>query len=164
METDEIREPGSPALDDELEAEFAAIAAGAGCELVHAEWKGGVLRLFIDRPEGVTHAHCERVSKQVSALLDVVDFGAGRYLLEVSSPGLDRQLYRAGDYRRFTGRLVRVTYVPGGGAKRTVVGRLAELRAGGEDGGEVAVIESASEGRLDVPLAAIATARLEIEL
>ncbi len=166
MESRETSGYGKPQIDDELEAEFAAIAAAAGCELVHAEWKGGILRVFIDRPEGgVTHAHCETVSRQVSALLDVVDFGAGRYLLEVSSPGLDRQLYRAADYRRFAGRLVRVTYFPTGGAKRTVVGRLAELLPpAGEVGGEVAVIESETEGRIDVPLAAIAMARLEIEL
>src|SRR4051795_4542952 len=78
----------------EITPEIEAVAQAAGCELVHAELKGGVLRLFVDKPEGVTLADCEHVSRQVSALLDVLDFGPGRYVLEVSSPGLDRQLFK----------------------------------------------------------------------
>ena len=74
----------------EITPEIEQVAQAAGCELVHAELKGGVLRLFVDRPEGVTLADCQLVSRQVSALLDVLDFGTGRYVLEVSSPGLDR--------------------------------------------------------------------------
>src|SRR6185369_3709461 len=76
----------------ELQPELEAIAESAGCELVHVEIKGGVLRLFLDKPEGITLADCEHVSKLASAYLDVVDFGKSRYVLEVSSPGLDRQL------------------------------------------------------------------------
>jgi ribosome maturation factor RimP len=141
-------------LAPELEAEIGEIAQAAGCELIHAEWKGGVLRLVLDRQarqapapegaateavvavtEGVTLADCEHVAKQTSALLDVLDFGNGRYLLEVSSPGLDRQLYRPSDYQRFAGRLARVTYEtadpaePGVTRRRTVVARLAEFQA-----------------------------------
>src|SRR3954468_1088259 len=100
----------TPSRIAEIMPELEAVAQAVGCELVHAELKGGVLRLFVDRPEGVTLAECEQVSRQVSALLDVLDFGAGRYVLEVSSPGLDRQLYRPPDYERFAGHLARVTY------------------------------------------------------
>ena len=159
-----MMEPGShadPTVGEDLESEIAAIAASTGCELVHAEFKGGVLRLFIDRPQGVTLADCELVSKQVSALLDVVDFSSRRYVLEVSSPGLDRQLYRARDYERFTGRLVRVTWFGAEGGKRTVVGRLTEYRPAGE--GEITV-EAATGERFDVPLGMVKVARLEIEL
>lgn len=149
-------------VDDDLERELAAVAEGTGCELVHAEFKGGVLRLFIDRTEGVTLADCETVSRQASALLDVLDFGAGRYLLEVSSPGLDRQLYRARDYQRFVGRKVRVTWFEGGG-KRTAVGRLAAFDPAG--GGTATVAEEgAAAASHDIPLADIAVARLEIEI
>lgn len=150
-------------VDDELERELAAVAESAGCELVHAEFKGGTLRLFIDRPEGVTLADCERVSKQVSALLDVLDFGTGRYLLEVSSPGLDRQLYRARDYQRFVGNKVRVTWFDAG-ARRTVVGRLTAFDPAG--GGAATVAEEGGSGEPThvIPLEAVATARLEIEL
>lgn len=158
--------PPRSVIDDDLERELAAVAERAGCELVHAEFKGGVLRLFIDRPEeGVTLADCELVSKQVSPLLDVLDFGSGRYTLEVSSPGLDRQLYRARDFERFVGRKVRVTFFEDGG-KRTVVGRL-EAFDDDEGGGTATVAEEdrgAASATHAIPLSDVSVARLEIEL
>ena len=93
------------ALDSEILGELEELARRAGCELIHCEFKGNVLRLVLDRPEGVTLDDCQAVSKQASALLDVADFGSGRYLLEVSSPGLDRPLYHEQDYERFVARL-----------------------------------------------------------
>src|SRR5688572_23221268 len=108
-----------PRLDSALEAELEATVASLGCELVHAEWKGGMLRLYVDREGGVHLEDCERVSRAVSPLLDALGFGAGRYLLEVSSPGLDRGLYRPRDYERFAGKLARVQFVnPDTGRKR----------------------------------------------
>jgi len=153
-------------VDADLQAELEAIADGAGLELVHAEHRGGFLRIFIDRPDGgVTLADCEHVSKQVSALLDVVDFGRQRYVLEVSSPGLDRQLYRPRDYARFAGHKVRVTYRSPEHGKRTVVGRLDEFRPAGREGAEGAVTVTTDDGeRLDVALADVQLARLEVEL
>ena len=150
-------------LDANLQAELEAIARGAGCELWHAEHKGGHLRLFLDRPEGVTLADCELVSKQVSALLDVVDFGSQRYVLEVSSPGLDRQLHRPRHYARFAGERVRVTYrTPDGGKRRTVVGRLEAFRPAGDEaaGGTIAVATDEGE-RLELDLADVHAGRLE---
>lgn len=202
-------------LSPEIETELAGIAAGAGCELLHVEWKGGVLRLILDRvpapapngpaagaaeamapaqaagaaeatapaqaDSGVSLGDCEQVAKQASALLDVLDFGGGRYVLEVSSPGLDRQLYRPSDYRRFRGRLARVTFETSGPAgravRRTVVARLGELSGGdlgelsggdaGEGGGAaeaVTLVEARSGERITVRLADVRQARLELEL
>jgi len=153
-------------LDEDLRAELEAIAEGTGCELWHAEFKGSHLRLFLDRPEGVTLADCELVSKQVSALLDVVDFGSQRYVLEVSSPGLDRQLYRPRDYQRFTGERVRVTYLtPDEGKKRTVVGRLEAFRPAGDGAADGAIDVATDEGeRLELDLADVQAARLEIAI
>lgn len=151
-------------LDADLQAEFESIAESAGLELVHAEFAGGNLRLFIDRPDGgVTLSDCEHVSKMVSALLDVVDFGRQRYVLEVSSPGLDRQLYRPRDYERFTGHKVRVTFFADEGGKRTVVGKLEEFRPTDEQDGEIALLLEDGE-RLELSLADVQTARLEIEI
>jgi ribosome maturation factor RimP len=168
---------GAGRLDPALVAELGDVARAAGCELVHAELKGNVLRLFIDRlaenegvtPVGVTHADCEHVSRQASALLDVADFGRGRYILEVSSPGLDRQLYGPRDYARFTGKLVRVTFEnPAAGVrKRTVVGRLRAYRPGGDlerGEGEIEVVEERTGEALAIPLADVKMARLEIEI
>jgi ribosome maturation factor RimP len=160
----------------EILPELEQIAEAAGCELVHAELKGGALRVFLDKPDGVSLSDCEHVSKQISAFLDVVDFGRGRYVLEVSSPGLDRQLYRLRDYERFAGRRVRVTLQdPQTGRKRTVVARLEGLRrpegapaaetAEEEAGGaEVVLLEEKSDERLVLPFENVKLARLEIEL
>ncbi len=152
----------------EIQPELEQIADAAGCELVHVEIKGGVLRLFIDKPEGVTLADCEHVSKLASAWLDVVDFGKSRYLLEVSSPGLDRQLFKARDYARFVGRKVRVTVEdPETRRKKTVVGRLEafDLAEGAPEGdARIVVVEEPKGERMEVSLRDIRQARLEIEL
>lgn len=70
--------------------------------------RNGVLRLFIDKPDGVGLEDCEFVSRQVSALLDVEDPMPGHYVLEVSSPGLDRKLTKIEHFQRFMGQDVRV--------------------------------------------------------
>jgi ribosome maturation factor RimP len=70
--------------------------------------KQGVLRLFIDKPDGIGLDDCEKVSRAVSALLDVEDPLPGHYDLEVSSPGLDRRLTKVEHFQRFTGEIVKV--------------------------------------------------------
>lgn len=165
------RKPAAPrVLDPKIRQEIGDIADAAGCELVHAEVKGGTLRLILDKEDGgVNLSDCEYVSKQVSAYLDVVDFGQSRYVLEVSSPGLDRQLYQPRDYDRFAGRLARVT-IEEGGTRKTVVARLQGLRR--QDGpapeeageAEVVLLDDKSGESWAVPLKNIRLARLEIEL
>jgi ribosome maturation factor RimP len=77
----------------------------AGVEVVDVEWKVGkqrFLRVFIDKPEGVSHRDCQAVSEQLGVLLDVEDLVPGsHYVLEVSSPGLDRKLTKPGEFERF---------------------------------------------------------------
>ncbi|MCP3960562.1 MAG: ribosome maturation factor RimP [bacterium] len=153
------------AFDAKLEAEFAAVAASSGCELVHVDVRPGQLRVFLDRPQGVTIDDCQTVSKQISALLDVADFGKVAYTLEVSSPGLDRELYGPRDYERFRGHLARVTFFGGPErAKKTIVGRLEEYRSGADAGGEISVTESDTGATHEIPLGDVEKARLEIEL
>ena len=83
-----------------------------GYELVDLELRlggrDGVIRVFIDKPEGVGLEDCEMVSRQISALLDVEDPIPGHYVLEVSSPGLDRRLTKVEHFRRFAGEDVRI--------------------------------------------------------
>lgn len=158
----------------DLLAELDGIARQAGCELVHAEWKGGTLQILIDRTDregGVSHSDCEEVSKRTSALLDVLDFGRARYVLEVSSPGLDRQLYRPADYRRFVGSKARVTYSAPEVRKRTVVARIeafsepgTEAEPASDQSAQVTLHDEASGERLTLRLDQIQMARLEIEL
>ena len=87
------------------------VAARERLELVHWEMVGPpgnfVLRVYIDKPDGVSHADCEAVSNQVGMLLDVEDLILHRYTLEVSSPGLERGLYKPRDYQRFAGSRVK---------------------------------------------------------
>ena len=74
----------------------------------HPQGRGGLLRIFIDREGGVTVDDCEKVSRQVSGVLDVEDPIPGAYTLEVSSPGLDRPLRKPADFARFVGAQARI--------------------------------------------------------
>jgi ribosome maturation factor RimP len=88
------------------------VAASEGIEIVDIELLGGgnfrVLRIFIDKPEGVSHADCELISKDVGTILDVEDVMPGSYTLEVSSPGVERKLSKPRDFERFTGQKVKI--------------------------------------------------------
>jgi ribosome maturation factor RimP len=89
---------------------IAPIAASLGCELWGLEYltqgRYTTLRIFIDGPEGVSLEDCEKVSRQVSAVMDVEDPIDGEYTLEVSSPGMDRPLYTPAHYARYVGETV----------------------------------------------------------
>src|ERR1700674_4555023 len=90
------------------------VGADTGLEVVDVQLVGGggtrVLRIFIDKPEGVTHADCERISQHVGTILDVEDvIPGGRYTLEVSSPGVERKLTRPREFERFVGHKVKVS-------------------------------------------------------
>lgn len=100
-------------VEDRIREITERVAADFGVEVVHVYFGGGgkarILRIFIDKPEGVSHDDCAKVSHEVSNILDVEDVVPGAaYTLEVSSPGLDRELYKPADYVRFTGSKVKV--------------------------------------------------------
>ena len=104
-----------------------------GYELVGVEYHGGgkgggLLRVYIDNEQGISADDCQRVSYQVSGVLDVADPIPGHYTLEVSSPGLDRLLFRLQDFERFTGQLVRVYMRFPIEGQRRFKGRLLGLR------------------------------------
>ena len=105
-----------------------------GMEYVHLEMKqsggGAILRLFIDKEGGVTLDDCSRISRRLSAQLDVDDPITHRYTLEVSSPGLDRPLFSDDDYQRFAGQLLKVRTVAPHQGRRQFVGRLVGLADG----------------------------------
>ena len=89
------------------------VGASEGLEIVEVQLLGGggarVLRIFIDKPEGVTHADCEMISQNVGTILDVEDVIPGaHYTLEVSSPGVERKLTKPRDFERFVGKKVKV--------------------------------------------------------
>lgn len=84
----------------------------AGLELIHVEYEprgaSPILRIYIDKEGGVDISDCTEISRRVSVLLDVEDFIPTSYLLEVSSPGVERPLFKEGDYRRFQGKEIRL--------------------------------------------------------
>ena len=150
------------ALDLEGIREIAArVAASYGLEIWDVELRGTggksrMLRVYIDRPRqvgaqpgggptggdgspavgGVTHEDCANVSRELGTILDVEDaVPGGSYLLEVSSPGLDRKLSRPGDFERFTGSRVKLmtrepVVLPSGGENRHFEGRLERFGEG----------------------------------
>jgi ribosome maturation factor RimP len=141
-------------------AERAALERGL--ELVHVELAGGarspVVRVFIDKPGGVTHEDCSQVSEHVGTVLDVEDFIPGTYTLEVSSPGLERGLYRPEDYERFAGRLAKLKTRGAINGQRNFRGRIVALD------GEDVLFDDKTTGRVRVPFSEIAKANLEIDI
>lgn len=125
MSQDEVRERVVKLVEPFLEKQ--------GLELVHLDYKTGRkghLCLYIDKPGGVTLADCETVSRDVSDLLDAYDPIPNRYILEVSSPGVERPLTKESDFRRFQGEMVKVyTGEPVEGMKK-INGKLHEVRNG----------------------------------
>jgi ribosome maturation factor RimP len=97
---------------EELQRLLEPTIENMGYELIDLELnlggKSGIVRIFIDHPDGIGLDDCEKVSRVISALLDVEDPLPGHYNLEVSSPGLDRKLTKTEHFQRFTGETVKV--------------------------------------------------------
>src|SRR6516164_7469767 len=98
---------------DRLREIAERVASTSGLEVVDVELRGGgksrMLRVFLDKPDGVTHEDCANFSREFGTIVDVEDaVPGGAYTLEVSSPGLDRKLSRPADFARFTGSRVKL--------------------------------------------------------
>src|SRR5450755_4747104 len=111
------------------------VAASEGIEIVEVQLlgagRGRILRIFIDRPQGVSHADCEFISHQVGTILDIEDVIPGdSYTLEVSSPGLERKLSKAKDFERFVGQKAKVVLREPVENQRRWEGRLAGISQG----------------------------------
>jgi ribosome maturation factor RimP len=124
------------ALDEERVRGIAErVASSSGLEVLEVEFRGGgksrMLRVFLDKPAGVTHEDCANFSREFGTILDVEDaVPGGGYVLEVSSPGLDRKLTRPVDYERFTGSRVKLTTRQVVNGNRHFEGRLESFREG----------------------------------
>ena len=157
------------------------VARSEGLEVLDVEWKIGkqrFLRVYIDRlpppqfaeeagsgtpPDpfpNISHADCERVSQQLSVILDVEELVPGPgYILEISSPGMDRALKKAGDFERFAGRLAKITTNEPIGAARFFEGRLKGFAEG-----KVRMELAGKEARVvEIPLEMIRKANLVVE-
>lgn len=144
------------------------VAGSYGLEIFDVQFRreatGMVLRVQIDRPgpaataeDSVSVEDCAHVSRDLSAILDVEDVIPSAYTLEVSSPGLDRPLRHAGDYRRFAGRRAKIVVREPVDAQAFFKGTLAGVDA------DAVLIDTDDGRRHRVPLGVISRANLEVE-
>lgn len=149
------------ATEDTLYALIDPLLTGMGYELVGIEYGGPagkrLLRIYIDSPDGITLDDCETCSRQISAVLDVEDPIPGEYTLEISSPGLDRPIFKAPDFDRFAGEQIKIRLSAPWEGRRRFKGVLTGL---GEEG--VRIVE-AQGGEVEIPLDLIEKARLILE-
>ena len=117
-------------LKDEIRKVIEPVISALGIEIDDIEFgqmKGrSLLRVFIDKDGGVTIADCERVSRDIEAVLDVEDPIPYSYVLEVSSPGLDRPLRSREDFKRYSGRIARIVTLDPIENQNVFVGKLVE--------------------------------------
>ncbi|MBZ5514081.1 MAG: ribosome maturation factor RimP [Acidobacteriia bacterium] len=146
---------------DKIRQVAERVVTSEGLTLFDVELKGNrsgqLLRIYIDKQGGVSHADCQLVSEQVGAILDVEDPIPGSYTLEVSSPGLNRELVKPSEFAYFTGRRARLVLREAVGAQRVFEGKLA----GFEDGR--VRMDVGEAGVSEFELANIAKAKLVVE-
>lgn len=150
-------------LDPRVSEIIERVVTREGLELVHAELTGGhsaTLRVYIDKPGGVTIEDCSNISERLSLILDVEDPIQLHYTLEVASPGLDRGLYKESDYERFAGLPFHARLSEAIDGQRNFHGTLIGLEREGEP---AAVFEDETGTRRRLPLAKILKANVEIE-
>lgn len=137
------------------------IIADSDLELVDVEYvkeqTGWVLRVFLDKPEGIDLEDCRKVSEMLDQKLDERDPIPGSYSLEVSSPGLERPLKKAADYERFAGKKIQLRTYSGIHGRKRFEGMLEGLQ------GDNVLLNWEGE-TIEIPLELIAKANLALEL
>lgn len=149
-------------IEERIRELAGPVAEGFGLELVDvaytSEYGRRVLRIYIDKPGGITVEDCERVSRELSAVLDVEDPIPQSYNLEVSSPGLDRPLKTEGDFLRFRGKRARIR------TKEPIEGR-RNFKAVIDEARDGEVLVTDFDGRkFTIAVSNIEKAKLEIEI
>lgn len=137
-------------------------ASGTGIEVVEVQFRGGgkarLLRVYIDKPGGVTHADCELISHRLGGLLDEDDTIPGdSYTLEVSSPGLERKLTKPRDFERVIGQRIRVVLRDAAQGAKSIEGKLTALENG------TLTVETASGSLAPIRLEQVQKANLKFE-
>ena len=149
-------------IDERIREIAAQVAKENKLELVHTQIVGAnkslTVRVFIDKEGGVTHDDCSIVSRQLEKELDEEDFIPGKYLLEVSSPGLERELYSLKDFEKFAGSLAKVKTSAAIDGQRNFRGRISAIE------NEEIIFEDKTRGTIRFPYSAVAKANLEIDL
>ena len=138
------------------------VAAASGVELVNVETAGTkkdlVVRIFIDKEGGVTLEDCTIVSRGIEEILDGEDVIPTRYVLEVSSPGIERELYSLADFVKFTGQLVKVKVKTEIDGQKTFVGEITRVD------GEKITIDDRTKGAVSFEYPEVTKGKLKVDL
>lgn len=149
-------------VKDRISAIAAKVAQTQGTEVVHSEVVGTkrslTVRIFIDKPEGVTIEDCTSFSREVETVLDADDFIPAAYVLEISSPGLERGLYTLADFEKFTGRLAKIKADINVDGQRNFIGTIQNVD------GDTVIFDDNVRGVLKIPFSSIEKANLRIDL
>ena len=137
-------------------------ALGTGIEIAETQVRGAgnarLVRVYIDKPQGVTHGDCELISEKLGKLLDEEDIVPdGSYTLEVSSPGIERKLSKARDFERVVGRKIWLAFERPGESRTSLEGTLAHFANGTLE------LEVASDKTIQIPLELVQKAKLKFE-
>ncbi len=151
-----------PSIFEHVNSAAETVAKAKNIELVHVEVAGTkrdlIIRIYIDKEGGVTLDDCSGFSRGVEEVLDVEDRIPVRYVLEVSSPGIERELYSLKDFEKFTGELVKIKIKEAIDGQKTFVGPLT-----GIDGDKI-TIEDRSKGIVTFTYSDVNRANLKIDL
>jgi ribosome maturation factor RimP len=138
------------------------IAEKGGFEFVRSEIAGTkrspLVRIFIDREDGLTVEHCADVSREIDARMEAEDLIPSKYVLEVSSPGLERDLVTIDDFRRFRGKLAKIKTANDSEGTKTTVGRIGEV-----DGDKITLGVRGSE-EITITFSTVLRANLKVDL
>ena len=149
-------------ISEQVRQIAAQAAADENLELVHVEFVGAksrnpTVRIFIDKAEGVTLDDCASVSRRVGMILDERETIPAGYLLEVSSPGIERGLYNLQDFAKFSGQKAKVKTHKAVGGQKNFRGTIIKV-----DGDEI-VFDDRTNGTVKFPFESVAKANLEVD-
>lgn len=146
----------------ELKGIAVKVAAVQGVEMVHAEIVGSkrdsVFRVFIDKPGGVGIDDCSAFSHTLEEILDTKDLIPGSYVLEVSSPGIERELYSIEDFVRFQGELARIKTDVEINGQKNFIGKIVKVE------GTTVEIEDRTQGNISFDYSVVKKANLKMDL
>jgi ribosome maturation factor RimP len=149
-------------LSDRISEIASDVADELGCEMVMVKLVGSVksphVQIFIDKLNGVSHDDCKVFSKQIGEVLDIEDFISDEYILEVSSPGLLRDLYSLKDFERFVGSLAKVRLNHPQNGQRSFRGRIVAVESNNIS------FEDSTSGLVKFGFLQVSKANLEIDI
>ena len=153
---------GSDSIEERIRGIAVSAAKESGVDFVHLEIAGTkrnqIVRVFADKEGGITLEDCSNVSRSIEKVMDAEDFMTAAYDLEVSSPGLDRELYSIADFAKFTGKLAKVKMKAEFEGPKALNGRIVKVE------GDEIVIDDRTAGEVIFTYPYVAKANLKIDI